>query len=222
MTDADLRTVPGSLLAEHATLAHETRTKAPWGKTIPDALYFNDVLPYAQLDETRDPWRKMLMDRFAADAWKCKTAGAAAVMLNRSIFKALNVTYNATRRPRPTRARKKASTPTTPPAPASRSCWPTRAARAASRPGSRASRRGRTTRATRTETTAATTLGWRSGRTGSGTTSGRPGASNSTARGSARSSARTRWTARPGCTRSSRRASARRAARSRWSGRWTT
>jgi len=64
-------------------------------------LFLNDVLPYACLDEARDPWRKDFLDRFAARAWACATPGAAAVKLNTEIFKELNVRYHATKRPRP-------------------------------------------------------------------------------------------------------------------------
>jgi len=101
MKPADLRCVSGKLLLEHAALAHEAREKAPWGEDVPDDLYFNDVLPYALLNETRDAWRKDLMGRFAERAWKCKTPGAAAVLLNRIVFEELKVRYHATKRPRP-------------------------------------------------------------------------------------------------------------------------
>ncbi len=101
MTTADLRTVSGPTLLENARLAHQAWLKAPWRKDVPDNLYFNDVLPYAILNEMRDAWRKDFVDRFAAGAWQCKTPGEAAMFLNRTIFKELKVSYHASKRPKP-------------------------------------------------------------------------------------------------------------------------
>jgi len=101
MTTADMRAVSGPMLLENATLAHQAWLKAPWRKDTPTELYFNDVLPYALLNETRDAWRKDFVDRFAERAWQCKTAGEAAVFLNRTIFKELKVRYSKTNRPKP-------------------------------------------------------------------------------------------------------------------------
>ena len=97
----DLQTLPGPRLAEEARLACQARDRAPWKKNITAELFLNDVLPYASLDEARDPWRKDFFDRFAARVQSCPTPGAAAVKLNVEIFKEFHVSYHATKRPKP-------------------------------------------------------------------------------------------------------------------------
>ena len=101
MPPQDLQTLPGPRLAEDVRLACQARDSAPWKAAIPAELFLNDVLPYACLDEARDPWRKDFHDRFAARIRDCRTPGAAALKLNTTLFKELNVRYHATKRPKP-------------------------------------------------------------------------------------------------------------------------
>jgi len=101
MPPPDLKSLSRDFLADDVRLALQARHKAPWGKDVPKQVFLNDLLPYANVDEPRDPWRKDFMKRFSARAWKCKSPGEAAVMLNREIYKELGVTYHATNRPRP-------------------------------------------------------------------------------------------------------------------------
>ena len=101
MPDRDLTSLTGKFIHANVELAFLARAKAPWGKNIPEDIFLNDVLPYANVNERRDDWRKDFYDRFAAGAWACKTPGKAAEKLNREIFKALKVTYHATKRPKP-------------------------------------------------------------------------------------------------------------------------
>jgi len=96
----DLTSLKGAYIRKNVELACSARTKAPWGKAIPEGVFLNDVLPYASINERRDDWRKDFMDRFSASAWMCKTPGEAGAKLNREIFKALKVTYHATKRPK--------------------------------------------------------------------------------------------------------------------------
>lgn len=101
MPDHDLKTISGELLLENVKYAELAREKAPWAKQIPESLFHNYVLPYANVNERRDNWRKDFYDRFSAMAWKCKTAGEAAELLNKTIFKTLDVKYHPTKRTKP-------------------------------------------------------------------------------------------------------------------------
>lgn len=101
MPEKDLKSLPKSLLVENVSLAYKAQKDAPWGKEISAEMFLNNVLPYANLDESRDSWRKDLMERFSARAWKCKTSGEAVRLLNREVFRELKVSYHATKRPRP-------------------------------------------------------------------------------------------------------------------------
>lgn len=97
----DLRTVGGEILTDALDGTLEAQAKAPWKDALNDQRLLNDVLPYASLDETREPWRKDLQQRFAQRAWEKATPGEAACWLNRTIFKELSVEYHPTKRPKP-------------------------------------------------------------------------------------------------------------------------
>lgn len=97
----DLLSIRGQDLAEDVALAYRAKDQSPWGNDIPEEIFLNYVLPYASLDEPRDPWRNDFFERFKDRAWECNTPGEAAVLLNKEIFKDLNVTYSATKRHRP-------------------------------------------------------------------------------------------------------------------------
>lgn len=101
MQERDLKSIPGERLLEELKYAYEAWEKAPWGKTIPKEMFFNDILAFCVIDESRDPWRKMLFEKFSESAWKYKTPGEAAVMLNSEVFKVFGVKYNGRTRPRP-------------------------------------------------------------------------------------------------------------------------
>jgi len=97
----DLTSLSKDFLVENVTLAYAAREASDWAKAIPEEIFLNDVLPYANLNEPRDSWRKDLHDRFAAEVKDCKTPGEAAIKLNAMIFDVLNVHYHATKRPKP-------------------------------------------------------------------------------------------------------------------------
>jgi len=59
------------------------------------------VLPYANLNERRDAWRKDFFERFMPLVKDADSASEAAEILNREVFKTLNVSYHATKRPKP-------------------------------------------------------------------------------------------------------------------------
>src|SRR3954470_2962241 len=47
MPQPDLETLSSQFLSENLSLAYDALSEAPWAKTIPDAIFLNDVLPYA-------------------------------------------------------------------------------------------------------------------------------------------------------------------------------
>ncbi|MES2568831.1 MAG: transglutaminase-like domain-containing protein [Verrucomicrobiota bacterium] len=97
MPQQDRETLTTDFLMENLRLALETRERFPWAKNLPDFRFFNDVLPYAVLDETRDGWRKTLLPKAAALVKDCTTASEAAQRLNEKLFHLLNVHYNTNR-----------------------------------------------------------------------------------------------------------------------------
>ncbi len=97
MPDRDARRLTGEYLTENVGYALRARRKSPWRRKISMELFLDYVLPYAIFNERRDRWRKDFYDRFAAEAFRCRTPGRAAVMLNHAVFKALGVKYHATK-----------------------------------------------------------------------------------------------------------------------------
>jgi poly(3-hydroxybutyrate) depolymerase/transglutaminase-like putative cysteine protease len=85
-------------LMENLSLALAARTNFPWAAAVPERMFFNDVLPYAALDEPRSTSRADFYQRAADIVRGCKTATEAAQALNRDLFKQINVHYNLGRK----------------------------------------------------------------------------------------------------------------------------
>ena len=98
MPDADLTSLQAKFLLENLDLAYQARTQLPWGKTIPDDIFFNNVLPYANVNESRDDWRKEMFDLCMPIVKECKTPGEAAQKINSTIFDKLKVKYSTERK----------------------------------------------------------------------------------------------------------------------------
>ena len=98
MPDGDLTSLKADFLLTNTDLAYKARNEVPWGKDIPEDIFLNDVLPYANLDEKRDAWRKEFYDLCLPVAKACKDPGEAAHKLNGFVFKKLNVKYSTERK----------------------------------------------------------------------------------------------------------------------------
>lgn len=85
-------------LMTNLDLALQARKEFPWAQKIPETMFLNDVLPYASLDEPRDEWRPNFYHMATNLVRDCKTATDAAQVLNRDLFKLINVHYNVTRK----------------------------------------------------------------------------------------------------------------------------
>ncbi|HEX4263516.1 MAG TPA: sugar-binding protein [Verrucomicrobiae bacterium] len=85
-------------LMENLSLAFQARKMFPWATNVSERIFFNDVLPYASLDEPRDPWRPQFFALGSEICRDCKTATEAAQALNRELFKRINVHYNLARK----------------------------------------------------------------------------------------------------------------------------
>ncbi|MEI7929177.1 MAG: transglutaminase-like domain-containing protein, partial [Verrucomicrobiales bacterium] len=105
MPAADLRALTKDLLLGNLALAFGTRQAFPWAKQVPDDLFLDYVLPHAQLDEPRDPWRSEFRESCGEIVRDCKTATEAAQAINRTLFKQIGVKYS-TKRHRPNQSPK--------------------------------------------------------------------------------------------------------------------
>lgn len=98
MPAADLMALKADFLLANHEFAYRARRELPWGKDIPEDLFFNDVLPYANVDELRDPWRKEFFDLCLPIVQGCKTPSEAAQKLNTELFRKLKLKYAPQRR----------------------------------------------------------------------------------------------------------------------------
>jgi pimeloyl-ACP methyl ester carboxylesterase len=98
MPEVDLRQLTAKFLLENVALAYDVFEQAPWARQVPREIFLNDVLPYASLNERRDNWRAMLIEKCRSMITNCPTAAEAAQALNRQLFKATKVRYSTQRR----------------------------------------------------------------------------------------------------------------------------
>lgn len=98
MPARDLKALSKDFLVENLALALKARKSFPWAKTLSEDVFFNDVLPYASLDETREAWRAEFFPQCAEIVKDATTATEAAQALNRAFFNVIKVHYNTGRK----------------------------------------------------------------------------------------------------------------------------
>ena len=98
MTESDRSNLSNEFLLENLDLAFRARKEFPWATQVPEAVFLNDVLPYAVFDESRDPWRAELLALSRDLVKDAHSASEAAQALNRQLFKLVNIHYNTGRK----------------------------------------------------------------------------------------------------------------------------
>lgn len=97
MPSGDRDTMRLDLLRENVEYACLARRAYPWTRELPDSVFFNEVLPYAVVDEVRDSWRKDFYDRFSGRVAGCRDIRAAIDSVNRHVCADVGVEYNTRR-----------------------------------------------------------------------------------------------------------------------------
>lgn len=98
MPERDLGTIKADFLLKNVSLAYEARNRFAWAKEVPMELFLNDVLPYANANETRDNWREDFYRRFAPYVENCGTLREAVLAINSNVHPELGVEYSTARR----------------------------------------------------------------------------------------------------------------------------
>jgi len=98
MPASDATSVKASLLLNNVEWAYKARETFPWAKEVPEDVFFNDVLPYASLNERRDDWREDFFKRFSKIVKSSKTQKEAIFAVNNKIRDELKVDYNTKRK----------------------------------------------------------------------------------------------------------------------------
>lgn len=98
MPDKDLSSLSADFLARNLKLALQSREAFPWTAQVPEDLFLEYVLPYAVLDEARDPWREEFLALATPLIQDASSLSEAASRLNRDLFKKISVHYNTGRK----------------------------------------------------------------------------------------------------------------------------
>ncbi len=98
MPERDLQELSADFILENTDYAFMAREQFAWAKAIPDSVFFNDVLPYASLNEQRDKWRKDFFERFSKYVKDCKDIRSAIDSVNKNIRDEVMVDYNTKRK----------------------------------------------------------------------------------------------------------------------------
>ena len=97
MPEDDLKSLKADFLLNNLRLAYRAWEEAPWKGQVPESLFFNNVLPYANVNEKRDDWRRDFYERCKPMIEGVTTPAEAAVLINQRLFKELNVKYSTKR-----------------------------------------------------------------------------------------------------------------------------
>lgn len=103
MPERDAKTLSSAFLLENVQYAYKARAEFPWAKEVPDSVFLNDVVAYANLNENRESWRKDFYERFKKYVAPCKTMREAIDSVNKNVRDELLVDYN-TKREKPDQA----------------------------------------------------------------------------------------------------------------------
>ena len=98
MPKQDLETLDANFLLAHVRGAYQAKAESPWGAKIPEEIFFNDVLAYCNVDESRENWRAKLRQIALPIVEGCKTPAEAAQRLNEQLFKKVGVKYSTRRK----------------------------------------------------------------------------------------------------------------------------
>ena len=97
----DVMTIKSNLLLENVKYARKALSEAPWKEKLDDELYREYILPYVNLTEKRETWRRKLYEECKLLVKGIDSPGEAAIRLNKEVFKKYKVKYHATKRAKP-------------------------------------------------------------------------------------------------------------------------
>ncbi len=97
MPEADLKSLSPEFLKENLTFAYQAFEACAWKNQVPESIFFNNVLPYANTTESRDPWRQFFYSKYFDRVKNISSPGEAALVINANLFKDFGVTYNTKR-----------------------------------------------------------------------------------------------------------------------------
>jgi hypothetical protein len=97
MPQRDLDSLTADFLIDNLEYAYKTRDEFAWTKKLDKEVFFNEVLPYASLNERRDNFRADFYNKFKKYVTDSKNIEEAIWAVNKNIIKELKVEYNTKR-----------------------------------------------------------------------------------------------------------------------------
>lgn len=97
----DLTSLDSDFMVENVMLAYQAWEEMPWKESISQELFLNYVLPYINLTETRENWRRIFYEKFAELAREKGTINAVVQYLNNQVYADYGISYNIKKRARP-------------------------------------------------------------------------------------------------------------------------
>lgn len=94
----DLKSLSSNFLIKNVDLAYITKKEFPWVRKLSKDIFFNEVLPYASLNEDRDLWRANFYSRFKKYVKDVKNIEDAIWKINKNIKTEIGVEYNTNRK----------------------------------------------------------------------------------------------------------------------------
>jgi predicted esterase len=98
MTERDLKSLSAEFLLQNSSLAYSAWKQSPWHDAVSEELFLNEILPYANINETREAWRKELRELSLPMVEGAKTITEATIKLNQQLFPKVKVKYSTQRK----------------------------------------------------------------------------------------------------------------------------
>jgi len=98
MPEADLAGLDPGYVAENLRQALAAREAFAWAADVPEPIFLNDVVPYATLDEEREPIRAWMLERLRPVVAEAPDRRAAILAVNRALPSLAKVVYSTRRR----------------------------------------------------------------------------------------------------------------------------
>jgi hypothetical protein len=98
MPDTDLQSLSADFLLENSRLTWQALQESAWADKVPQDIIFDSLLPYANINERRDAWRKEFFEKFRPLVKDAKSPADAAARLNQQVFPMVNVKYSTQRK----------------------------------------------------------------------------------------------------------------------------
>ena len=99
MPERDLKSLSSEFLLENIDYSYRVMNEVKWGGRIPNEIFLNYILPYSNLHERRDDWRKDFYTKFLPLVRGLDSPSEAVLKLNNDIWDIINVEYS-TKRPK--------------------------------------------------------------------------------------------------------------------------